>query len=224
LGHPCFTFSTQGKVELIRSYFDGLSDVQARRFEALGSLYREWNARVNIISRHDLPFLYERHVLHSLSIAVIAGFAPGAQILDIGTGGGFPGIPLAIFFPQSEFLLLDATGKKIRVVQEIVDALGLENVKTLHGRAEDLRLSGFDFTISRAVASLGTLWTWSRKLLKKGPSSSLANGLICLKGGELTREIKASRCQPHVYEVYSMFPREYFKEKYLLHVPFDKNP
>lgn len=206
-------------MEIILPYFEGFTPTQLGQFAALEELYRQWNARINLISRKDLDNLFEKHVLHSLSIAAMAGFSPGNTVLDLGTGGGFPGIPLAIFFPEVQFCLVDSMAKKIRAVSEIIRALYLDNAIALHDRVEQIRGRQFDFTVSRATAPLKELWAWSRPLLKKGNSAALSNGLICLKGGDLDLEISRSGCRPHIYEIFSIFPREYFREKYLLHVP-----
>ncbi len=206
-------------MELIGTYFEGLTPDQEARFEALEPLYREWNTRLNLISKKDLDHLEERHVLHSLAIGAVAAFADGTEVLDMGTGGGFPGIPLAILFPGSRFTLADSTGKKIRSVGKIASALGLENVVTWNGRVEEISSGPFDFTVSRAVAPLENLWKWSSGILRGGRASAIPNGMICLKGGDLRGEIRSCRCHPAVYEIYSMYPRDYFREKYLLHVP-----
>src|SRR6195952_5147948 len=158
-------------LEVISKYFSDFSPKQQEQLEALLPLYKEWNAQINVISRKDIDALYERHVLHSLAIAAICGFNDGAQVVDIGTGGGFPGIPLAIFFPEVEFLLVDSIGKKIKVVDEVVAAIGLKNVRTLHGRVEEIKDRKFDFAVSRAVAPLADLWRWINPVIKLGQKS-----------------------------------------------------
>lgn len=211
----------QQKLELITKYFSDFSPVQLQQLSALDELYNDWNSKINVISRKDMESLYEKHVLHSLAIATAFDFAAGSTIVDLGTGGGFPGIPLAIFFPEVKFHLVDSIGKKIKVVNAVAEALGLKNVTTAHSRIEDIKDKKFDFVVSRAVAPLKDLWTWSKPLLKKpAPNSSNQKpGLICLKGGDLHTEISESGCRPRVMEVYEIFAEEYFKEKYLLYVP-----
>jgi 16S rRNA (guanine527-N7)-methyltransferase len=212
---------TQKTLELITRYFGDFTPAQLQQLEALEGLYTEWNSQINVISRKDLDSLYEKHVLHSLSIAAAFDMAPGTQVIDLGTGGGFPGIPLAIFFPEVKFHLVDSIGKKIKVVQAVADATGLKNVTTQHIRAEDIKNRKFDFVVSRAVAPLKDLWKWGKPLLKKpnAATASQQNGLICLKGGDLAAEISESGCKPRVIEIYEIFAEEFFKEKYLLFVP-----
>jgi len=211
---------TQTRMEVIQRYFSDFSEHQLRQFAMLEGLYREWNAQINVVSRKDIEQLYERHVLHSLAIAAWIDFAPGLDVIDIGTGGGFPGIPLAIYFPEVSFCLVDSIGKKLKVVEAVAQALGLENVTTRHSRAEDIRDRTFDFAVSRAVAPLKDLWAWSRPLLRKERRmEDFKNGLICLKGGDLAQEISESRLRPHVQPVDSLFPDAGFEEKYLLYVP-----
>lgn len=211
----------QQKLELITKYFSDFSPVQLQQLSALDGLYNDWNSKINVISRKDMESLYEKHVLHSLAIATAFDFAAGSTIVDLGTGGGFPGIPLAIFFPEVKFHLVDSIGKKIKVVNAVAEGLGLKNVTTAHSRIEDIKDRKFDFVVSRAVAPLKDLWIWSKPLLKKpNPNSSNQKpGLICLKGGDLHTEISESGCRPRVMEVYEIFAEEYFKEKYLLYVP-----
>ncbi|WP_253271545.1 16S rRNA (guanine(527)-N(7))-methyltransferase RsmG [Flavihumibacter sp. ZG627] len=211
---------TPSKLELIEKYFTDFTPRQKEQLNALGDLYLNWNSKINVISRKDIDHLYENHVLHSLSIAAAFSFPPGSKIIDIGTGGGFPGIPLAIFFPESEFLLADSINKKLTVVKEVVNAIGLTNISTRHGRVEEIRDRKFDYAVSRAVAPLKTLWQWSRPLLLKRPSEGEypASGLICLKGGDLSQEISESGVKPHVLEVFSLFPEEFFREKYVIYV------
>ena len=208
------------KLELITKYFSDFTPVQLQQLRALDELYNDWNSKINVISRKDLDSLYEKHVLHSLTIAAAFEFPAGASVVDLGTGGGFPGIPLAIFFPEVQFLLIDSIGKKIKVVNAVAEALELKNVSTRHCRIEDVKDKKFDFVVSRAVAPLKDLWKWSKPLLKK-PAPDNSNqqpGLICLKGGDLGAEISESGCRPRVMEIYEIFPEEYFKEKYLLFV------
>ena len=206
-------------MQIILTYFEELSPKQIEQFVALQDIYNDWNSKINVISRKDIDALYEKHVLHSLSIAAITFFAPGTQILDIGTGGGFPGIPLAIFFPDVQFHLADSIGKKLIVVKEVSAALGLTNVTTQHIRVEEIKNRKFDFVVSRAVAPLQDLWRWSKPLLKKGNVQEFANGLFSLKGGDLALEIQESGTRPRMYEISHLFKEEYFKEKYILHVP-----
>lgn len=214
-------------LELITHYFADFTPRQLEQLSSLEELYREWNDKINVISRKDIDSLYEKHVLHSLSIAAAFDFQPGMEIIDIGTGGGFPGIPLAIFYPETHFHLVDSIGKKIKVVEAVRDAAGLTNISTQHGRAEEIRNRKFDAAVSRAVAHLKDLWTWSKPLLRKAPRAQqrppgddpLVNGLICLKGGDLAAEIAESGCRPRMMEINEIFAEEYFAGKYLLYVP-----
>ncbi len=213
-------------LEVVLKYFADFTPRQLEQLEALYDLYRTENEKVNVISRKDIDSLYEKHVLHSLSIAALTEFQPGTAILDIGTGGGFPGIPLAIFYPESSFLLADSIGKKIRVVETVAQAIGLTNVTVQNIRVEQIKNQKFDYTVSRAVAPLKELWKWSKPLLrKKGPlqpapsdASILGPGLICLKGGDLAQEISESGVKPSVAEVYDIFPEEAFHEKFIVYV------
>lgn len=212
--------TSQGKLEIITQYFSDFSAAQLRQLGMLGDLYTDWNAKINVISRKDIDALYEKHVLHALSIAACFPFPPGIRIIDIGTGGGFPGIPLAIYFPEVHFHLVDSVGKKIKVVEAVRDALGLRNVTAWHGRVETIRDQRFDFAVSRAVAPLKTLWTWSKPLLNKArPMPEFKSGLICLKGGDLAAEISESRLRPHVQPISGLFREPYFEDKFLLYVP-----
>ena len=207
-------------MELILKYFSDFSPRQLNQFTQLRELYLDWNEKINVVSRKDIASLYERHVLHSLSIAARYPFASGLEIIDIGTGGGFPGIPLAIFFPEVQFHLVDSIGKKLKVVEAVSAALDISNVTIQHSRAEDIKGRKFDFAVSRAVAPLGELWKWSRPLLKKERKmEDLKNGLICLKGGDLTQEIQESGTRPRQIEITQLFPLPFFQEKYLLYVP-----
>jgi len=207
-------------VEIILKYFDDFTEKQLDQFTQLGPLYKDWNEKINVISRKDIDALYEKHVLHSLAIAAMCHFNDGAQIVDIGTGGGFPGIPLAIFFPEVEFLLVDSIGKKIKVVNEVATAIGLKNVTAVQARVEEIKGRTFDYAVSRAVAPLGDLWRWVQPALRKGrKSEDLPNGLICLKGGNLVTEIKESGLKPQAWDVKDIFPEPFFEEKYLIYVP-----
>jgi len=204
-------------MELITKYFSEFTGKQLQQFAALSELYSDWNSKINVISRKDIDSLYEKHVLHSLSIATVIDFKPGTQVIDIGTGGGFPGIPLAIYFPEVQFHLVDSIGKKLKVVQGVAEGIGLINVTTQHTRAEEIKNRKFDFAVSRAVAPLKDLWYWSKPLIRRGNEHDLRNGLICLKGGDLTQEIFESGLRPNVVNIEGIFTEESFKEKYLLH-------
>lgn len=209
-------------MEIIKKYFDDFTPTQLQQFEQLGDLYKEWNEKINVISRKDIDALYEKHVLHSLAIAALCNFDNGAEVVDIGTGGGFPGIPLAIFFPEVQFLLSDSIGKKIKVVQEVAGAIGLKNVTAVHGRVEEIKGRKFDFAVSRAVAPLGELWKWVNAMIRPGQKSDeFPNGLICLKGGDLTSEIKSSGLanKTQAWSVHDIFPEPFFEEKYVIYVP-----
>jgi 16S rRNA (guanine527-N7)-methyltransferase len=208
------------KLELILQYFGDFTPRQLQQFAALEELYKDWNSKINIISRKDIDSLYEKHVLHSLSIAAIFECASGIEILDLGTGGGFPGIPMAIFFPEVKFHLADSIGKKLKVVEAVAAAIELTNITTQHTRAEDIKNRKFDAVVSRAVAPLADLWRWSKPLLKKRTTSAgnTINGLVCLKGGDLTEEIAASTCRPRMIEIHDLFSQDFFNDKYLLHV------
>jgi 16S rRNA (guanine527-N7)-methyltransferase len=205
-------------MEVISKYFTEFSPKQLEQFAALEELYKEWNEKINVISRKDIDSLYLKHVLHSLSISAIIDFHPGTKIIDIGTGGGFPGVPLAIFFPEVEFHLVDSIAKKLKVVQGVAEAIGLKNITTQHTRAEEIKNRKFDFVVSRAVTALGELWRWSAPLITKGNKQELENGLICLKGGDLGLEISESGVRPRMVTIDEIFPEEYFHEKYVLHV------
>jgi 16S rRNA (guanine527-N7)-methyltransferase len=208
-------------MEIIQKYFTGFSEKQIEQFAALKNLYIEWNEKINVISRKDMDNFYEHHVLHSLAIATQFEFSKDMQVMDLGCGGGFPGIPLAIMFPEANFHLVDSINKKLRVVAGISDAIGLQNLTTQHSRAEDIKNRKFDVVVSRAVAPLKDLWHWSKPLIQKtkAANAEIPNGLICLKGGDLTKEIFESGCKPLVWEIEKIFADEYFIEKYLLYVP-----
>jgi 16S rRNA (guanine527-N7)-methyltransferase len=215
-------------MEIIQKYFSDFSAKQLEQLTLLGDVYTEWNSKINVISRKDIGGLYEKHVLHSLAIAAAFDFPPGSTVIDIGTGGGFPGIPLAIYFPEVNFLLVDSINKKLKVVEAVREATGLKNVSTKHGRAEEIRDRKFDFAVSRAVAPLKDLWRWSKPLLngksfaikEPGVSESLLrSGLVCLKGGDLAQEVSESGLRPKMIEISNLFAEEYFKEKFLVYVP-----
>jgi len=205
-------------MDIILKYFTDFTAQQLQQLAALQPLYTEWNEKINVISRKDIQSLYENHVLHSLSIAAVADFKPGMQVIDIRTGGGFPGVPLAIFFPEVQFHLVDSIGKKLKVVEAVAEAAGISNITTQHTRVEEIKNKKFDFAVSRAVAPLKELWRWAKPVLKKGHEAAVGNGLICLKGGDLTQEIYESGLKPNVVPVSQLFKEPYFDEKFLLHV------
>lgn len=205
-------------MDIILKYFSDFTPEQLQQFGQLESLYKEWNEKINVISRKDIDGLYEKHVLHSLSIAAAFEFPDDAAIADLGTGGGFPGIPLAIFFPQVQFHLVDSIAKKLKVVEGVAEGIGLKNVTTQHSRVEEIKNRKFDFVVSRAVAPLKDLWTWSKPLLKKSSLTPLQPSLICLKGGDLHQEIQESGTRPRMMEIHDIFPEAFFKEKFILQV------
>ena len=205
-------------MEDILKYFSDFTDEQLRRFRLLKDVYIDWNEKINVISRKDIGHLYLKHVLHSLSIAALFDFAEGTSIIDIGTGGGFPGIPLAIYFPNVQFHLVDSIGKKLKVVQAVTETLELKNVTVQHIRAEEIKDRKFDFVVSRAVAPLKDLWRWSKPLLQKKNKNEFINGLICLKGGDLALEISESGLRPNQIDLHKIFNEDYFNEKFLLYV------
>lgn len=206
-------------MEIIQKYFSDFTEKQLSQLADLKTLYSDWNEKINVISRKDMDNFYLKHVLHSLALATQFEFPDGMEVLDLGTGGGFPGIPLAIIYPGVQFHLVDSINKKLKVVQEIAEATGLKNVTTQHTRAEEIKNRKFDVVVSRAVAPLGTLWQWSKVVLRKNKNTDLPvpNGLICLKGGDLTQEIADSGCRPHVWELKTIFPEKDYEEKYILY-------
>lgn len=205
-------------MDIILKYFPDITQKQREQFAALDNLYHDWNSKINVISRKDIDFLYEHHVLHSLAIAKTIKFRPGTKVLDLGTGGGFPGIPLAIMFPDTRFKLIDGTGKKILVVQEVAKAIGLENCEAAHLRGED-ETGKYDFVVSRAVMPLPDLAKLVRKNIAKAQRNSLPNGLLCLKGGKVDMEVRQFKHIIDTTELSSMFSEEWFKQKYLIYLP-----
>ena len=205
-------------IEIIKKYFPQLTSKQEEQFTALDTLYHDWNAKINVISRKDIDNLYEHHILHSLAIAKHVNFREGTNVLDFGTGGGFPGIPLAIFFPEANFKLIDGTGKKVRVAQEVANAIGLDNVLPAHLRGEEEK-GKFDFIVSRAVMPLPDLMKIVKKNIASDQHNVLPNGVIVLKGGNLNEELKPYKKIAEKIELSQWFDEEWFKEKYLIYVP-----
>jgi 16S rRNA (guanine527-N7)-methyltransferase len=204
-------------MRLIQKYFPNLTEIQFKQFEALQGLYEHWNAQINVISRKDIESLYLRHVLHSLSIAKLIQFQDGAKILDIGTGGGFPGIPLAILFPEVTFHLVDSINKKLKVVNGVAESLGLENVYTTHARAETIE-EQYDFIISRAVTTMPVFVSWIKNRVAKKNTHALKNGILYLKGGDLTEELK-TYSKVTLYDLSAFFEDEFFETKKIVHLP-----
>jgi 16S rRNA (guanine527-N7)-methyltransferase len=202
----------------IASHFQNLTPEQFSQYERLDGLYRMWNEQINVISRKDIDNLYLHHVLHSLAIAELISWKPGTKVLDAGTGGGFPGIPLAIYFPEVEFILVDSIAKKLKVVQAIAGEIGLTNVKTHWGRVEEIE-GKFDFVVSRAVTAFPEFVTWVRKLIKPGGFNDLANGVIYLKGGDLDEEVKKFKEKVKIKEVSDYFEEECFVSKKIIYLP-----
>jgi 16S rRNA (guanine527-N7)-methyltransferase len=206
----------------ILKYFPDLTDIQIEQFQKLDFLYHDWNEKINVISRKDIDSLYTKHILHSLGIAKIMKFEPGATVLDVGTGGGFPGIPLAILFPETRFYLIDVIAKKIKVVQGVVDALELKNVKAEQKRAELVK-GDFDFIVSRAVTNMPDFVSWIYDKIKKQHKHTLKNGILYLKGGDLTEELKDFP-KATLYELSAIFEDEFFETKKVVHLPLKFQP
>ncbi|UWY29979.1 16S rRNA (guanine(527)-N(7))-methyltransferase RsmG [Flavobacterium sp. TR2] len=206
----------------ILKYFPNLTDLQIEQFQKLDFLYHDWNEKINVISRKDIDSLYTKHILHSLGIAKVMKFEPGATVLDVGTGGGFPGIPLAILFPETRFYLIDVIAKKIRVVQGVVDALELKNVKAEQKRAELVK-GDFDFIVSRAVTNMPDFVSWIKDKIKKQHKHTLKNGILYLKGGDLTEELKDFP-NATLYDLSEMFEDEFFETKKVVHLPLKFKP
>lgn len=206
------------EIEILTEHFPQLTEKQLQQFSQLPALYTEWNDKINVVSRKDLENLMERHVLHSLSIAKFFRFLPSSKVMDLGTGGGFPGIPLAIFFPEVDFHLVDSIGKKIKVVDEVAAALHLKNVKAEQLRGEKAPKGQYDFVVSRAVTTIETLFHWTKPLLSKSAKHSFKNGLICLKGGDLREEFSNFRHVTKMYDLKGVFSQPFFETKKVVYV------
>ncbi|PNQ75275.1 16S rRNA (guanine(527)-N(7))-methyltransferase RsmG [Hanstruepera neustonica] len=204
-------------MELILKYFPNLTDDQIVKFRKLESLYQDWNLKINVVSRKDIDELYLRHVLHSLAIPKVIQFKDGTKIMDVGTGGGFPGIPLAILFPECSFHLVDSIAKKLKVVEEVVEGLGLENVKTTHTRVEDIN-DTYDFIVSRAVAAMPTFVHWIKGKVAKKQNNELKNGILYLKGGDLTEELQDYKTA-QIYNISDFYSEDFFETKKVVHLP-----
>ncbi len=203
-------------MELIKKYFTDLTETQLEQFSKLQGLYEDWNLKINVVSRKDIDELYLRHVLHSLGIAKVMSFKPGSKVMDVGTGGGFPGIPLAILFPETQFHLVDSIGKKIKVVNEVVEGLGLLNVKTTNGRVEEVK-DTYDFIVSRAVAQMETFVGWTKGKIAKKQNHDLKNGILYLKGGDLTEELE-KYTSATIYDLPDFFEEDFFETKKVVHL------
>ncbi|WP_418510913.1 16S rRNA (guanine(527)-N(7))-methyltransferase RsmG [Corallibacter sp.] len=204
-------------MELIQKYFPNLTDDQIEKFKKLESLYQDWNLKINVVSRKDIDELYLRHVLHSLAIAKVMPFNPGAKIMDVGTGGGFPGVPLAILYPDCSFHLVDSIAKKLKVVNEVVEGLGLTNVKTTHTRVEDINET-YDFIVSRAVAAMPTFVHWVKGKVAKKQNHELKNGILYLKGGDLSEELQDYKSAT-IYNITDFYDEDFFDTKKVVHLP-----
>jgi 16S rRNA (guanine527-N7)-methyltransferase len=209
-------------MKIIEKYFPYLTELQISQFTQLEELYKDWNIQINVVSRKDIEELYLRHVLHSLGIAKVIQFKPGTKVMDVGTGGGFPGIPLAILFPETEFHLVDSIGKKIKVVDGVVEGLGLTNVKTTHGRVEEVK-DTYDFIVSRAVALMETFVRWNKGRISKKQNHNLKNGILYLKGGDLTEELE-KYTSAKIYNLPDYFEEDFFETKKIVHLSMKFKP
>ena len=210
--------SAAKNLEILLKYFPALSEDELRFFTEFSNSIRQWNEKINLISRKDTEHLFERHILHSLAIAKAISFKKNSVIIDVGTGGGFPGVPLAILFPEVKFILLDSVRKKINAVQEICSSLGIKNIRTINSRIEEADIK-CDFVITRAVASLIEIYGWTKNKIHRKSFNDLPNGLLCLKGGELTEELKAFKTKTKVFKLKDFFTEEFFETKKLVYVP-----
>jgi len=204
-------------MEIIKKYFPEITKVQMEKIDALEPIYRDWNEKINVISRKDIDSLYEKHVLHSLSIAKVIKFSPGTKVMDVGTGGGFPGIPLSIIFPETRFLLIDSVGKKIKVVKSVAEKIGLKNVEVRQQRAETV-CDNFDFIVSRAVTSFPLFVSWVKDKIESKQRNEIGNGILYLKGGDFENEIKPFGKKAHVYNLQDFFEEKFFETKKIIHL------
>ena len=204
-------------MDLLLKYFPNLTQLQISQFSQLQELYKDWNLKINVVSRKDIDELYLRHVLHSLGIAKVVQFKPNTKVLDVGTGGGFPGIPLAILFPETQFHLVDSIGKKIKVVNDVSEGLGLQNIKTTHGRVEEIK-GTYDFIVSRAVAQMETFVFWTKGKINKKQEHPIKNGILYLKGGDLSDELK-KYTSATIYNLPDYFAEDFFETKKVVHLP-----
>ena len=206
--------------ELILKYFPDISEEQRRQYEALEALYNDWNSRINVISRKDMEHLYTRHILHSLAIAKVCRFDSGARVVDIGCGGGFPSVPLAIMFPEVEFIAVDSIAKKIRVVEGVKEGANINNLRAVNCRAEELGLKA-DYVVSRAVTEMARFMPWAWSILRRGEAGTLPNGMLYLKGGELAEELAATRRKWEIYDISEMFDDPFFETKRVVYTKRD---